>query len=166
VRESREEQRIAQRSQRPQRGDSGGGRKFRRGHLRVTCENHAKSKASHRGHRGHRGGIREVDENSVESTLGSRARITRRAKHRTEVTEATEGDRAVDESSAVHILGSRARNTRRGASHRGLRGHRGGVRIVDENFAVNILVSGARTRAKSWNLTPITFLTANHNPPN
>jgi hypothetical protein len=52
--------------------------------LGLRRENHAKKKASHRGHRG---GLRVVDENSAVNTLASGARITRRGKHRTEVTE-------------------------------------------------------------------------------
>jgi hypothetical protein len=69
--------------------DSDGGRKFRCEHLGVRRENHAKNKASHRGHGG---GLRVVDENSAVNTLASGARTTRRRKHRTEVTEVTEGD--------------------------------------------------------------------------
>jgi hypothetical protein len=69
-------------------GDSDGGRKFRSEHLGVTCENHAKRRASHRGHRGHR-----VDSDSGRKFrsehLGIRRENPRRRKHRT---EATEGD--------------------------------------------------------------------------
>jgi hypothetical protein len=61
------------------------------GFRRVT---HARERASHRGHRGHRGGFRAgcVRELFVDSVGFRRVTHALGREHRTEVTEATEGD--------------------------------------------------------------------------
>ena len=84
-------------------------------------------KASHRGHGGHRGGIRGKSLGLVDA--GAAGREAREmGKHRTEVTEATGGNKR-EIAGVGGRRGCRARSTRNGkASHRGHGGHRGGIR--------------------------------------
>jgi hypothetical protein len=127
-------------------GDGGGGRRLRGEHLGVRCENDAKRKASHGGHGGHGGDWVAVDEGSVANILASGARTMRIGKHRTEVTEATEGigwrwTKAPWRTSWRQVR----EHANRKASHGGHGGHGGDWVAVDEGSVVNILASGART---------------------
>ena len=90
-------------------------------------ESREEGKASHGGHGGHRGGSGWWVK-LLSGTLCSWVRESREeGKHRTEVTEVTEGDRVGGRNFCREHCGLGARNTRRGkASHRGHEGHRGG----------------------------------------
>jgi hypothetical protein len=74
----------------------------------------------------------------------------KRGKHRTEVTEATEGDLGWwNKCTLVKDRWLRCGNTPKGkASHRGYGGHRGRFGLVDKCTWVKIVGSGARTRQK------------------
>jgi hypothetical protein len=111
-----------------------------RRHRRLGARNTRKGKASHRGHGGHREGIGGWGRNYLPGTPPLRARATRpRGKHRTEVTEVTEGDpRLGAEPLAGDTTRSGARNTCKGkASHGGHIGH--GEAIGDWGCWVNVL---------------------------
>jgi hypothetical protein len=116
------------------------GRRMRLGgHSWLPGENTRNGKALHRGHGGHRG-VRLVDEYDWVGTGGFRARTRESGRHRTEVTEVTEGG-----AWSTNTIGGHSwlpcGNTRIGkASHRGHEGHRGGS-LVDQCDWVNTAAS-------------------------
>ena len=152
VREPRKEESIARRSRRPRRGIGGGGRKLCGEHLGVTCENTRKGESiarrSRRPRRGIGGGGRKLCREHRGVTCENYAP---RGKHRTEVTEATEGDlgrwakAAVGEHRGVCVRELRARGKHRTEVTEATEGDRGWWAKAS---AVNTVASGARTTRK------------------
>ena len=96
--------------------------------LALGAGTRAKGKASHRGHGGHRGEIGLVDEWAWVTSLASVREHAQRGKHRTEVTEATEGELGRWANGLGDIVASVREPRAKGkASHRGHGGHRGGL---------------------------------------
>ena len=109
-------------------GDWVGGRMHLGEDRWLTCGNTPKGKASHRGHGGHRGRLGLVDECTWVKIVGSRAGTRQSGKHRTEVTEATEGDWV---GGRMHLGEDRwltcGNTPKRKASHRGHGGSQRGI---------------------------------------
>jgi hypothetical protein len=108
-----------------------------------------KGKASHRGHGGHRGGLGWVDKCTRVKIVGTRAGTRQRGKHRTEVTEAAEGDwggwtNALGSRSLAHV-----REHAKGEKHRTeVTEATEGLGLVDESTWVKIVGSCARNTPK------------------
>ena len=94
-------------------------------------------KASHRGHGGHRGGIgvggQEFDRRQSWRLGENRAQ---RGKHRTEVTEVTEGGLGLVARNSIgdNMVFGRESGATGKASHRGHGGHRGGIGVGGQEF--------------------------------